>query len=127
MAFILDTDDQFERRANGESIVWQRLASGHWEAVLKELVEDHAKATGSKWSAEVPADWDRWRGRFWRVCPKEMLSRLTHSLNEEAVDRKRVVEGKSVSVRVDLGERPTIKKKKHITKQYNGKNHRDNE
>src|SRR3546814_17026666 len=52
MAFILDTDDQFERRANGESIVWQRLASGHWEAVLKELVEEHAKATGSKWSAE---------------------------------------------------------------------------
>src|SRR3546814_4988049 len=44
MAFILDTDEQFERRANGESIVWQRLASGHWEAVLKELVEDHAKA-----------------------------------------------------------------------------------
>lgn len=83
MAFILDTDEQFERRANGESIVWQRLASSHWEAVLKELVEEHARATGSKWSAEVLADWDRWRGRFWQVCPKEMLSRLTHSLNEE--------------------------------------------
>src|SRR3546814_18897225 len=80
------TDEQFERRANGESIVWQRLASGHWEAVLKELVEDHAKATGSKWSAEVLADWDRWRTRFWQVCPKEMLSRLTHSLNEEEVE-----------------------------------------
>ena len=86
MAFILDTDEQFERRANGESIVWQRLASSHWEAVLKELVEDHAKATGSKWSAEVLADWDRWRDRFWQVCPKEMLSRLTHSLNEEEVE-----------------------------------------
>src|SRR3546814_15468360 len=74
MAFILDTDDQFERRANGESIVWQRLASGHWEAVLKELVEDHAKATGSKWSAEVLADWDRGRGRFRQVCPQDMQS-----------------------------------------------------
>lgn len=86
MAFILDTDEQFERRANGESIVWQRLASSHWEAELRELVEEHAKATGSKWSAEVLADWDRWRGRFWQVCPKEMLSRLTHSLNEEEVE-----------------------------------------
>ncbi|ABF53849.1 glutamate synthase large subunit [Sphingopyxis alaskensis] len=86
MAFVLDTDEQFERRANGESIVWQRLASSHWEGVLKALVEDHAKATGSKWSAEILADWDRWRRRFWQVCPKEMLSRLTHSLNEEAVE-----------------------------------------
>src|SRR3546814_16544076 len=85
MAFILDTDDQFERRANGESIVWQRLASGHWEAVLKELVEDHAKATGSKWSAEVRADWDRWRGRFWPGCPQEMLLRLPPSTKEEGV------------------------------------------
>ena len=86
MAFVLDTDEQFERRANGESIVWQRLASSHWESVLKGLVEDHARATGSKWSAEVLADWDRWRGRFWQVCPKEMLSRLTHSLNEEMAE-----------------------------------------
>ncbi|MEQ8311259.1 MAG: glutamate synthase large subunit [Sphingopyxis sp.] len=86
MAFVLDTDEQFERRANGESIVWQRLASSHWESVLKRLVEDHARATGSKWSAEVLADWDRWRGRFWQVCPKEMLSRLTHSLNEEMAE-----------------------------------------
>jgi glutamate synthase (NADPH/NADH) large chain len=84
MAFILDTDGQFERRANAESIVWQRLDSAHWEAVLKELVEDHAQATGSKWSNEVLADWDRWRGQFWQVCPKEMLSRLAHPLSDAA-------------------------------------------
>src|SRR3546814_1788141 len=31
MAFVLDVDGAFERRANGESIQWQRLASAHWE------------------------------------------------------------------------------------------------
>jgi glutamate synthase (NADPH/NADH) large chain len=35
MAFILDEDGSFERRANPESIVWQRLESAHWEAQLK--------------------------------------------------------------------------------------------
>src|SRR3546814_8413947 len=30
MAFVLDVDGAFERRANGESIQWQRLASAHW-------------------------------------------------------------------------------------------------
>ena len=33
-------------------------------------------ATGSKWSGEILADWDRWRDQFWQVCPKEMVSRL---------------------------------------------------
>src|SRR3546814_7774564 len=50
MAFVLDEDASFERRANGESIVWQRLDSAHWEATLKALIADHAQATGSKWS-----------------------------------------------------------------------------
>jgi glutamate synthase (NADPH/NADH) large chain len=86
MAFILDTDASFERRANGESIVWQRLASSHWETMLKDMVADHAHATGSKWSAEILADWDRWRDQFWQVCPKEMLSRIAHPLTDEAME-----------------------------------------
>jgi len=86
MAFILDTDESFERHANGESIMWQRLDSAHWEAELRALVEEHAKATGSKWSGEVLADWHLWRGRFWQVCPKEMLSRLAHPLSDAEVE-----------------------------------------
>src|SRR3546814_17701212 len=36
---------------------------------------------------------------------------LHHLAEPERIDRKRVLQGKSVSVRVDLGGRPTIKKK----------------
>jgi glutamate synthase (NADPH) large chain len=86
MAFVLDVDDSFERRANPESIVWQRLDSAHWESALRVLVEEHAAATGSKWSAEVLADWDRWRTRFWQVCPKEMIGRLAHPLSDRAAE-----------------------------------------
>ncbi|WP_186402755.1 glutamate synthase large subunit [Sphingopyxis sp. P1IMeth2] len=82
MAFVLDVDESFESRANPESIVWQRLDSAHWEGALRALVEEHAAATGSKWSAEVLADWDRWRTRFWQVCPKEMIGRLAHPLSD---------------------------------------------
>ncbi len=83
MAFVLDEHDAFARLANPESISWQRLASAHWEELLKELIGGHAKATGSRWAASILEDWDRWRGRFWQVCPKEMLSRLTYPLNDE--------------------------------------------
>ncbi|HTH28715.1 MAG TPA: glutamate synthase large subunit, partial [Sphingobium sp.] len=86
MAFIFDEDGSFPERANPESIVWQRLGSAHWEGVLKGLVEEHATRTDSKWARRILQDWDRRRGDFWQVCPREMLSRLAQPLNDnEAV------------------------------------------
>jgi len=83
MAFVLDEHDEFDGRANPESIVWQRLGSAYWETRLKALIAEHAVATDSQWSNSVLDDWDRWRGRFWQVCPKEMLGRLEHPLDDE--------------------------------------------
>jgi len=82
MAFVYDAGASFERRANGESIVWQRLASAHWEAVLKDLIAAHAAATDSNWSQGILDDWDRARGKFWQVVPKEMLERLPYALDD---------------------------------------------
>jgi len=82
MAFILDPDGRFESRANPDSIVWQRLDSVYWEAQLKALIAEHAQATDSPWSNSIIEDWERRRGEFWQVCPKEMLTRLTHPLSD---------------------------------------------
>jgi glutamate synthase (NADPH/NADH) large chain len=82
MAFILDQDGSFPSRANPENIVWQRLDSEYWETRLKALIAEHAVATDSAWSHTILDDWDRWRGHFWQVCPKEMLSRLDYPLSE---------------------------------------------
>jgi glutamate synthase (NADPH) large chain len=82
MAFILDPDGTFERRANPDSIVWQRLDSSYWEAQLKALIAEHAEATDSQWSNSILDDWDRRRGEFWQVCPKEMLARLDQPLSD---------------------------------------------
>ena len=82
MAFIYDPEERFARRANPENIVWQRLASAHWEGVLRDLVAEHADRTDSKWSKGLLEDWDRVAGHFWQVCPKEMLTRLAHPLDD---------------------------------------------
>ena len=84
MAFVYDHDDSFDRRANPDSIVWQRLASLHWESTLLNLVRAHHAATQSKWSGAILDDWGRAVGRFWQVVPKEMLSRLPHPLDDSA-------------------------------------------
>jgi glutamate synthase (NADPH/NADH) large chain len=86
MAFILDEDGSFPKQANPESFVWQRLGSAYWEGALKALIEEHAARTDSKWAKRILQDWDRRRGDFWQVCPREMLSRLSEPLNDnEAV------------------------------------------
>ena len=86
MAFIYDPDNTFDRRANPETIVWQRLASRHWESVLLSLVRAHVDATDSRWAAGLVEDWDRVRDHFWQICPKEMVERLSYPLSDADQD-----------------------------------------
>jgi glutamate synthase (NADPH/NADH) large chain len=82
MAFILDTEGSFGDMANPDSIIWQRLDSSYWEDALKALITEHARTTDSAWSKSIIEDWDRRRGQFWQICPKEMLTRLSHPLSD---------------------------------------------
>lgn len=71
---MCDPEGSFARRANPDSIVWQRLASMHWESVVLELVREHVVRTDSEWAKGLLEDWDRVAGHFWQVVPKEMLA-----------------------------------------------------
>ena len=89
MAFVLDLHDRFEQLVNRDSVVLCRVSSPHWEGVLRGLVAEHAKETGSRFAEDLLRDWDRVRGSFWQVCPKEMVGRLDHALEgEEAVHER---------------------------------------
>jgi glutamate synthase (NADPH) large chain len=88
MAFVHDEAGDFPNYVNPDSVVWQRLASAHWEGVLKGLVAEHARETQSKFAARLLNDWELERGKFWQVAPKEMLSRLAQPLSD-AVEEKR--------------------------------------
>jgi glutamate synthase (NADPH/NADH) large chain len=82
MAFVYDRLGDFAARVNHDSVVISRLASPHWEGVVHGLIAEHAHETGSKWSAGLLAEWDRTRDRIWQVCPREMLTRLAHPLDD---------------------------------------------
>ena len=82
MAFVLDAGGDFAAMANPDSIVWQRLESAYWEEQLKALITEHARTTDSAWSKSILEDWDRRRGEFWQICPKEMLTRLSQPLSD---------------------------------------------
>ena len=84
MAYVLDPHDRFKNLVNPETLQVQRLSAPHWEQTLKDLIAEHARETDSAFAASLLRDWDRVRGQFWQVVPKEMLSRLPHPLAEES-------------------------------------------
>src|SRR3546814_1634644 len=50
MAFVYDATDDFPLRVNDETVVFDRLASAHWEQVLKALVAEHGRETQSRYA-----------------------------------------------------------------------------
>ena len=85
MAFIYDTDGHFEQRVNDETIIYQRVASSHWEAVLKQLIGEHLTETESRRAETILSGWEYELPKFWQICPKEMVERLEHPLSDSAL------------------------------------------
>jgi glutamate synthase (NADPH) large chain len=90
MAFIYDAADEFPRRVNAETVIWQRISTPHWAGVLKALIEEHVSETQSRFAEQILVDWERELKRFWQVVPKEMLQRLPQPLS---LDEKRAGTG----------------------------------
>ena len=88
MAFVHDEAGDFPRFVNPDSVVWQRLASAHWEAVLLRLIEQHAGVTQSRFAWRLINDWALERGKVWQIVPKEMLSRLVEPLDDAVAARR---------------------------------------
>ena len=88
MAFVYDSDQDFEYRVNTESVIYQRIEIGHYEAMLRNLVTEHRKETSSAWAERILVNWDREVRNFWQVVPKEMLGRLEIPVHREAPHAK---------------------------------------
>ncbi len=88
MAFVYDSDQSFIPHVNDAHVVWQRLDSAHWEAACRGLIEDHARETQSAFAARMLRSWDREVGKFWQICPKELIETLPHPLSERAAAQR---------------------------------------
>ena len=82
MAYLYDPDGVASDYVNAETLVSCAVTVPHWEDQLKGLIERHAAETGSRRARDILADWDRERGHFVQLCPREMLPHLAHPLAE---------------------------------------------
>jgi glutamate synthase (NADPH/NADH) large chain len=102
IAYVLDEDGGFATRCNTamvslEPLVTEaeqeaRLPRDIWhlgepdEAVLRRLVDNHARHTGSARAREILDNWTDWRGRFTKVFPNE----YRRALGELAAKGRRI-------------------------------------
>ncbi|WP_239479189.1 glutamate synthase large subunit [Lichenicola cladoniae] len=76
MAFIYDSDDDFEIRANPDTLTWSRVTEARWHDELLRLVETHARETSSRFAALLLHEWNKALPKFWHVVPKEYAKYL---------------------------------------------------
>ncbi|WP_082132343.1 glutamate synthase large subunit [Luteimonas sp. FCS-9] len=88
IAYVLDLDRDFVDRYNHELIDILRVtpeAFDNYRSHLRDLIEAHARLTGSAWSARILDEFRDFVGKFWLVKPKAAsLAALAEDLRRAA-------------------------------------------
>ncbi len=88
MAFVYDKENLLPVRLNSDTVIAQRIAVGHYETMLRNLVMEHHRETASPHAEQLLVNWDREVRHFWQIVPKEMLSRLEVPVNRESTAKR---------------------------------------
>ena len=81
IAFIYNLNNEFEKRVNPESILWQSIETKYWANYLKELIKEHYNETKSNLSKKIIENFDKEILNFLQICPKEMLDKLENPIS----------------------------------------------
>jgi glutamate synthase (NADPH/NADH) large chain len=98
IAYVYDEDGQFASRCNTSMVTLEKIGSAHEqhaggktrmhkdqpdEALLRKLLEDHNRWTGSRRARELLDNWASTRGRFVKVFPNEYKRALAEMYERE--------------------------------------------
>ena len=83
MAFIYDPENQFDKKVNPESVVWQTPETKFWIEYLRKLIQEHAIETNSTISKKIVENFENEINNFVQVCPKEMLDKLENPISNK--------------------------------------------
>ena len=83
MAFIYDPENQFDKKVNPESVVWQTPETKFWIEHLRKLIQEHAIETNSTISKKIVENFENEINNFVQVCPKEMLNKLENPISNK--------------------------------------------
>ena len=85
IAYVYDFDRRFEGRCNLELVDLEGLSADD-EALVRDLISEHAARTGSIVARNVLASWDRASERMVKVMPRDYKRALDAAAEREAVE-----------------------------------------
>jgi glutamate synthase (NADPH/NADH) large chain len=62
------------------------VVTDHWSKVLRDLIEEHVKRTGSLQGRTILANWQLELGNYVHVVPRESVARLAAPLELKAAE-----------------------------------------
>ena len=81
MAFIYDSNQEFENYVNPNSVIWQLPETDYWKNYLKKLINEYYKETQSKIASQILKNFNNEIKNFQQICPKEMINKLSNPLS----------------------------------------------
>jgi glutamate synthase (NADPH/NADH) large chain len=85
MAFIYDKCNEFEKKVNSETVIWQTIETDYWVDYLKNLVQEHYEETNSELSKKIIENFAQEISSFIQVCPKEMVDKLKNPISLKSI------------------------------------------
>jgi glutamate synthase (ferredoxin) len=85
VAFLLDEEDNLAQLLNPDTVTIHPLTTPEQEALLRPLLEEHQRQTGSTRASAILDDWAGWQGRFKVLVPPSELATVGLARREQVV------------------------------------------
>ena len=89
IAYILDTDNTFERHCNLEMVALEQIAENDDIVELHELIKKHAYYTGSTVAKTILGEWNSALSKFVKVMPLDYKKVLEQKKNSSVMEARR--------------------------------------
>ncbi len=102
-AFVLDINDNFERRCNPEQVNVSKLDTAEGsadKALLKSLIKDHVRYTGSEWGQRILDNYEHFMFNFCVVHDQKASSEQTGLTNDSTPFILRIVSNKCTTLKL---------------------------
>jgi glutamate synthase domain-containing protein 3 len=91
VAYVLDLEEAFLERYNPQLITPERLSVEEDILTLKGLIYKHIEVTESDIARKILADWPKYAGKFWKVCPTVPAAKPIPTDEKKSEDAGRVI------------------------------------
>jgi glutamate synthase domain-containing protein 3 len=85
MAFVVDPDNDFEIRCNQEMVDLEPFTDSEDQWLVRNLIAEHARLTGSPVAQGILDDWSRWVHQIRKVMPRDYKRVMAEQKSEQEV------------------------------------------